>query len=162
MCVCVCVCVCVSVWAMLLASIANQRGAQFSVKMATERLSDAKTATLIQLIQDHPCIWHSWVSDFIFAFNSTSDHLRCHSLTPLDLKHASFLSSPRTTTKKLHLSTSSSVCQGSQRITSRKLYSVISGNIACATGQNTVHKKASIHYIISINDMVHRPLQKCF
>ena len=26
------------------------------------------------------------------------------------------------------------------------------------TGQTTVNKKALIHYIISLNDMVHRPL----
>ena len=29
-----------------------------------------------------------------------------------------------------------------------------------STGQTTVNKKALIHYIISINDMVHRPLLK--
>ena len=29
------------------------------------------------------------------------------------------------------------------------------------TGQTTVNKKAPIHYIIPINDTVHRPLQKC-
>ena len=29
------------------------------------------------------------------------------------------------------------------------------------TGQTTVNKKAPIHYVIPINDMVHRPLWKC-
>ena len=32
----------------------------------------------------------------------------------------------------------------------------------CACGRTTVNKKALIHNIIPINDMVHRPLLKCF
>ena len=37
---------------------------------------------------------------------------------------------------------------------SRLVYQFFSGQ----TGQTTVNKKAPIHYIISINDMVYRPL----
>ena len=53
----------------------------------------------------------------------------------------------------------------------RGLYSWPAGNLPpgklltgrkLPCGQTTVNEKALIHYIISINDKVYRPLQKCF
>ena len=42
---------------MLLASIAISD--EHNVKMATKRLNDTETLKLIQLVQDHPCVWNS-------------------------------------------------------------------------------------------------------